>query len=370
MLMKPSSAKRVLLLVPSLAGGGAERVITTLLRNLDRSRFELHLGILEAGGAYLRDIPGDVEIHPLNIRRVRYAVPGILKLIRMIEPQTVLSTLRHLNIALGFARPFFPRGTQLILRESVGSVEFADPTADFGFLSKWLCRHLYKRADRVVCLSNSLLDDLVENLAVPREKAVRIYNPVEIRRILEFAQSKNNPFRFHGTQLLAIGNFTRPKGFDVLLNALPTVLREHPDARLTFLGDGPLLGDMIALAQQLGILERVNFEGFQSNPWAYMRHADVFVFPSRYEGMPNALLEAVAIGTRAVASDCPGGIREIKDSARNLVLVPPENPQQLSKAIIAALAADKPKPESLAQVEKRMEKFTVQSVVNAYSALL
>src|SRR5947199_2376109 len=103
--------KRVLFLVPSLIGGGAQRVFSILLRHLDRSRFELHLAMMQATGTYLKDIPRDVAIHDLNISRVRYAAPGIVRTIWKIRPHTVLSTLGHLNLILMAVKSLLPRST-------------------------------------------------------------------------------------------------------------------------------------------------------------------------------------------------------------------------------------------------------------------
>src|SRR5713226_6645043 len=111
--------KKVLFLLPSLTGGGAERVFSILLRHLDRDVFEPHLGLLGAEGEYLEEIPKDVTIHQLNISRARYSLPGIVRLVWKIRPHTVLSTLGHMNLMLGMAKPFFPRTTQLIVREAV-----------------------------------------------------------------------------------------------------------------------------------------------------------------------------------------------------------------------------------------------------------
>src|ERR1700757_4209253 len=103
--------KRILFLLPSLTGGGAERVFTTLLRHLDRTRFEPHLALLQATGAYMEDIPKDVPIYDLKVPRVRYGLPAILRLIWRLRPQTILATMGHLNIALISAKPFFPPDT-------------------------------------------------------------------------------------------------------------------------------------------------------------------------------------------------------------------------------------------------------------------
>ncbi len=100
--------KRVLFLIPSLVGGGAERVFTILLRHLDRDRFEPQLAVLESGGAYTGDVPDDVKIHDLRVQRVRYAMPSLIRLIWKVRPDTIVSTLGHLNVAISMLRYLLP----------------------------------------------------------------------------------------------------------------------------------------------------------------------------------------------------------------------------------------------------------------------
>ena len=153
--------KRILFLLPSLTGGGAERVFTTLLRHLDRTRFEPHLALLQATGAYMEDIPQDVSIHDLKVSRVRYGLPSILGLVWRLRPQTILATMGHLNIALIAAKPFFPLNTKLVVREAViPSALFREENKNIK-LWGWLYRHVYKRADKIVFLSDSMVADLV-----------------------------------------------------------------------------------------------------------------------------------------------------------------------------------------------------------------
>src|SRR2546422_1465371 len=163
-------AKRVLLLLPSLAGGGAERVFLTLVRHLDRSRFEPHLAVLQAQGAYGEDVPKDIVVHDLKASRVRYALSGIVRVARKVRPHAILSTLGHLNLALIACRHLLPSSTRLLVREAaIASAVLVQETRHPQFW-KWLYRRLYRRADRVVCLSDSMVNDMVDHFNVPRNK--------------------------------------------------------------------------------------------------------------------------------------------------------------------------------------------------------
>src|SRR5713226_3078517 len=168
-----SSRRKVLFLIPSLAGGGAERVFAMLLAHLDRTRFEPHLGVLQDQGAYIRDVPADVNIHHLNVSRVRYALPSILRLAWKVRPRVILSTLGHLNLALILIRPLMPSSTRLVVREAAIATALLQVETRHPQFWTWLYRRLYKRVDAVICLSDSMAHDRAEHFQVPRDKLVR-----------------------------------------------------------------------------------------------------------------------------------------------------------------------------------------------------
>lgn len=365
-----SRRKKVLLLIPSLVGGGAERFFSTLLRHLDRDRFEPHLALLRAEGEYMRDVPEDVVVHDLKVSRGRYAPPGLVRLIWKVRPHAVLSTLPPTNVALTLSRPLLPRGTKLLLSEAIHNS--ADLQGDYPSprFWAWLYRHLYKRADKVACLSQSMVDDMALNFNVPRGKLVRIYYPLDVQRVRDLAEGGGNPYSGPGPHLVAAGRLVRQKGFDLLLAAMPAVRAQRPHARLTILGDGPLRTALIEQAHGLGLAEAVHFPGFQRNPWPYLKYADVFVLSSRYEGLPNVLLEALALGAPIVATDCPGAIREIQAFIPDIMMVPPEEPERLAEAILAELKSAGPKRKNVNRSPEALTAFDLQQIVGEYSKLL
>src|SRR5689334_5810761 len=149
--------RRVLFLVPNFTGGvgGAERVISSLLRHIDNTKFECHLATGHAGGELFNDVPEHVPIHQLNVSRMRYSLPGIIRLIWAVRPHTVLATVGYLNVMLILARPFLPRDIRLLLREATTPSAFVSQDTPHPKLWTWFYRHLYRRAEKVVCLSDS-----------------------------------------------------------------------------------------------------------------------------------------------------------------------------------------------------------------------
>lgn len=344
-------SKRVLFIVPAFThgSGGAERVIATVLRYLDRSDLECHLAAVQSGTEFLKDLPDDVIIHKLNASRMRYALPRMVGLIRRLKPATVVSTVLYANVQLILARRLFPRNTRLLICEATTPSGFLKHEARHPALWKFFYRYVYRHADRIICLTDSMQREFQERFRIPAEKLTRIYNPVDEAGIRGYAAAGDSPYNGDGPHIVAAGRLRREKGFDVLIDALPQVRRQIPGAQLTILGEGPEGQSLMRQARELGLDSAVRFTGFQQNPWIYFAHADLFVLPSRLEGMPNALLEALALGTPVVATECVAAIRELQVLDGRIVTAPPENSQALADIMVSVLKKSKratPRPST------------------------
>lgn len=327
---------RILFLIPTLTGGGAERVIITLLRHLDRSKFSLALAVVDTSDAvYLKDVPEDVEFIDLRCSRVRYALLKIIGLIWRRSPTVVFSTLGHLNLALAIIRPLLPNKVRYVARETIVVSELLRLYSKPEWW-RWAYRRFYQRFDTVICQSQNMYDDLVKNFSFPPRKAVIIHNPLDIERIHRLAQEplgilgkKNSDAQIN---LVAAGRLSYQKGFDLLIEAL--ALCCDPRLHLNLLGEGPLRKELEQLAQAKRLATQVRFVGFQKNPYPFFARADVFVLSSRFEGFPNVVLEALACGTPVIATPAPGGVREILDGIVNgCVLAEDITAEALARAI-------------------------------------
>ena len=338
---------RVLFLISDLEPGGAQRVMLTVLQQIDRARFEPHLALLEKRGTLLADLPPDVAVHDLRARRVRYAMLPFIRCVRQLRPQAVLGTLPAVNLMLLACKPFLPRETRLLVRPSVLTrglqFEESHPT-----LRSWLSRRLYPRAHRVICASDAMCRDLAQEYGVPPARLVRIYNPVDRERLCELARRGENPFTGNGPHLVAAGRLTRQKGFDVLLDAMGAVRNRVPGVTLTILGDGPLRDELTAQRERLHLTTAVQLPGQQDNPWSYFLHAQALVLSSRYEGLPNVVLETLALGTPVVATECMGAIQEIREHSDRVFVVPVEDAGALAEKLIEVCSRPKPSPANAA----------------------
>ncbi|HEY4210718.1 MAG TPA: glycosyltransferase [Steroidobacteraceae bacterium] len=355
------SPRRLLILLPTLSGGGSERVVVTLLRHMDRSLFRLNLLVVDGSpGAYGADIPPDVDVRHLGNPRILSALPRIIMTIWRERPDVVFSTLSHLNLALAAVRPILPRRMRLVARESSIVTQVI---AGYRRPGWWAMayRHFYRRLDRLVCQSRYMRDELVERYGYPIDKSVVINNPVDAERIRELAGAKaadspeRDPARI---ELLAVGRLSWEKGFDLLIDAL--ALCRRPALRLTILGEGPLRGDLALRARDQGVEGQVTFAGFQSNPYPFFAKADALVVSSRYEGFPNVVLEALACGTPVIATRSPGGTAEILENVPGCVLVADVSAQSLATAIAGfsgevRVPDDAIRPYEVATIVRRYE---------------
>lgn len=300
---------RVLLTIPSFGGGGAERVITTLARRLDRNRFEVHLAVVNNTGPLSENLPADIVRHSLDRKRVSQAALPLLRLVRKVQPDVLLTASPHLNMLAGLLSPLFPRHTHLVLRET--SVLARSLAAwRTGRLLLPLLAAAYRRADRVIGQSEFATQELHDAFSVPWERLISIANPVEVSDTPEPLASPSPFPEGTGPHLLGVGRLHAVKGFDRAIAALPTLLQTHPQAQLWLIGEGSERARLQTQAQDLGVADHLFMPGFQTDVNRWLAHADLFVLSSRSESLPNALLEAVACSCPVVSLQHPGGTHE------------------------------------------------------------
>lgn len=338
--MPANSRPRVLLLIPHLGGGGAERVTALLARGLSEEKYELHLGLV-AQAKTGESFPASVNVHALGARRVRAGAFRLLRLIWRLKPELILSGMAHLNLLVLLLRPVFPRGTRVLARQN-GTISATLASGRVPCCTRLLYRLLYRRADKVICQTQSMATDLARELGVPEKLLAVLPNPVDVEEIR--ASIGLNPAPQAGTclHLLAVGRLSREKGFDLLLRAMVTVRPEFPEASLLIAGFGPEEAALKAECRSLGLDEAVRFAGYVNRPWTLFPAATLFVLPSRHEGMPNALLEAAAAGLPIVALPASGGVANLLRDQPGVWLASTISVDALATSLLAALRALRP----------------------------
>jgi glycosyltransferase involved in cell wall biosynthesis len=361
--------RRLLIVRPSLAGGGADRVTLTLLAHLDRRLFGPGLAIVRREGSLLPELPAEVPLHPLGARSLVAARRPLARLLRALEPDILFSTSSGGNVlaALAARRAGF-RG-RLVLSERNGLVRDQPYLKRIAMLR--LKRWLYPRADAIAAVSEGVRQDLLARLRLQPERVHTTYNPV-VGPELEAAASEPlaHPWaEADGARLLAAGRLEPAKDFATLLAALARVRERHP-ARLAILGEGSQRGTLTALAARLGCADAVALPGFDPNPYRWMRRCTLFVLSSRFEGLPGVLIQAMACGAPVVAADCPFGPGEIVEHRRTGMLVAVGDSEGLARAIAELLDDPAARSAMAGRGREASERFRVESILPRYERVL
>ncbi|MGP8175538.1 MAG: glycosyltransferase [Terracidiphilus sp.] len=357
---------KILLLIPHLGGGGAERVIALLARGLCRDKYELHLGLITQADRGLEHLSPDVNLHALGAPRVRRATFQLLRLVRRLKPDVILSGMFHLNFLVLLLRPLFPRGTRVLARQN-GTVSAALAFAGLPGYTRLLYRVLYRRADRVICQTRAMVKDLARELGIPEERLVVLPNPLDVDAIRDTVAENPYLWTGPGPHLLAVGRLSREKGFDLLLRALVTVREQFPQADLVIAGAGPEEAVLKALCSDLGLETAVRFAGYVDRPAAYFSGASAFVLSSRHEGLPNALLEAAAGGLPIVALPASEGVADLLRGQPGAWLAPEVSASALASTLLAALQVLGP-GERFAHAF--IQEFRLDRAIHAYEDLI
>jgi len=340
---QPNPRPRLLLLIPHLGGGGAEQVTAQLARGLSSQKYDLHLALITQTAdapelAYSR-LPPWVTVHPLGARRVRSAALPLLQLLRGLRPQLILSSMFHLNFLVLLLRPFLGFPVRILIRQNATA---SSALAELPRHNRLLYRTLYRRADCVLCQSDAMARDLAENFAVPGNRISVLPNPIDIDAIRSAKPAQSEAWPNSGPHLFAVGRLSHEKGFDLLLRSLSHVRRQFPSADLLIAGSGPEEPLLKALCCTLSLDAAVRFLGHVAAPASYFSAAALFVLSSRHEGLPNALLEAAAVGLPIVTTPASDGLVELVDRQTGVWLASASTAQELADTLITALTALEP----------------------------
>lgn len=356
--------KKILFIVPSMRGGGAERIMSVILNFLDKKKFEPILVLLKKEGPYLEDLPNDIQVIDLNVTHARYSIMKIIRIIKKIKPDTVFSTLGYLNILIAIVRPFLSKNIVFIARES-NTVSVQNKQEKYPFLYDWLYKVFYNNFDHIVSQSEYMKKDLIQNYHIKREKIEVIYNPVDIMKVENMGKKHiSDLYQKDKFNLLAVGRLDYQKGYDLLMEVM---VKLDDRFHLTIVGKDNEEGKLKHLRDSFDLKNKVTLAGFQANPYIYMMHADLLVLSSRYEGLPNVVLEANACGTPIVAFNCPGGTGEIIENGINGFLCECGNIDDMADKINKASLQkfDKDKIKSLTA-----NKYNVHIVLKQYEEVL
>jgi glycosyltransferase involved in cell wall biosynthesis len=355
---------RIACLLPSLAVGGAELFMIKLVNGFVARGYRVDLVLAIRSSGFARQLDARVRIVDLQATGSLTAFWPLVSYLRKERPAVLLSSHVNTNVIAVIAARLARARTQVFVREST------TPSVNDSLLVGWKSRvvaHLrrwaYPLAARIIAPSNGVAEDLTKYLGVPRKKIAVIHNGVDCDGIgARAAEAVDHPYFLSGEPvILSVGRLCVEKDFGTLIAAFAGVLAELP-ARLIILGEGPARAELEALIGHLNIAERVSLPGFVGNPAKYVHQAAVFALSSICEGFPNALVEAMAVGTRVVSTDCRSGPREILMGGKWGGLVRIKDVDDMHGRIVDALRGGTP-PMPMALLR---EKFGMDRALDGY----
>jgi glycosyltransferase involved in cell wall biosynthesis len=331
---------RIAVVIHALAGGGAQRDTILLCNALVERGCAVSLLALHDKGVLASLLDPRIDIVTIPGRQVRYALPGLIKVLRDVAPGVVLSSEASLNVlSLAAVRLLRARlRPKLVMREVSSPTPAQADSPNFqNRVAYGLLRRLYRYADRIVTLTDGAKQDLVDNFSVaPAQISVMRINAVVAPDTVERLARWDGEAGRDPNLIVSVGRLSREKGHMSLLQAVAQLDRDRP-WRLALVGDGDERQRLERFAHENGVADRIVFAGYQPDPFSWLMRARVAVIPSRYEGFGNAIVEALACGTPVVATDCPYGPREILADGEYGTLVPVGDAPALASAIRDAL---------------------------------
>jgi len=358
----------VALVLPSLEGGGAERVFLRLARLFTQRGLAVEVVVARWGGSLQRELPASVRLVDLHSGRPSRAIPALVCYLRRTRPRAVLSALTHTNLAVAIAYRLAKVTGRCVLSEHT-DVRIALPQQKSLWdwqLIRFLGRKVYPWADAVAAVSCGVAESVIETFRLPDNQVQVIYHPIdalEIQRLGEFPVE----FPWHDDLpvVVAVGRLVPEKDYPCLLYAFARLIHHLP-CHLAIFGEGKERQNLERLISELGISQDVWLAGFVPNPFPWVARAKLLVLSSQWEGLGGVLLEALCLGVPIVATDCPSGPAEVLEHGRFGTLVPPGDAPKLAEAMAQVLAGGGPKFDR----EEALARFQPNRVVDQYLNVL
>lgn len=335
-------AQRLAVLISFSGTGGVERMVMNLLPAFSQEGLAVDLlAILRKPAPELIRLNGSgLRVLDLGVGHTALAVPGLVRYLKTERPFALLAAKDRAIRAAVLAKRVSRADTRLVGRLGTHlSAAMANKPALIRWARQWPMREMYSAVDRIVAVSEGVAEDTRRIAKLPPEKIVVIRNPVITPEMMEKSRMPVDHPWFESSDvpvILGAGRLTRQKDFSTLIRAFARV-RAFIDSRLVILGEGRLRPSLEKLAADLGIADAVALLGHVANPYAYMARSSLFVLSSAWEGSPNVLTEALALGTPVVSTDCPSGPREILRDGRYGPLVPVGDVERLADAMLNTL---------------------------------
>lgn len=361
--MADQAAKKVAIVIPTLGGGGAERVVLASATDLASRGHRVDLLLLQGKGELLALLPKAVRVINLNASRILGALRPLVRYLRAERPDALHVVMWPVTIIAILAHRLARSDATLMVSDHVA---YSQPflTARQTRLLRLTTRIFYSLADHRIVVSEAAADDLARLSGIARQRFEVIYNPISPPQHIASNAQVEALWGGAGPRIINVGALKEQKNHALLLDAFARL--GDKSARLMILGQGHLRGALERQARELGIADRVIMPGFCADPWPYLASADLFVLSSDYEGFGLVIAEAMYAGLKVVSTNCQSGPAEILGDGKYGRLVRCGDAPALAEAIDAALA----EPADPERMRARAMEISGPSTLDRYADLL
>lgn len=357
---------KVLFMLPTLGAGGAERMLITFMNNLDREKFNVAFLSLSDEGPIREWIASDIPFNCFGDRRISNSVFELRTFIKEHKPDVLFTTMVHANALALVMKFFFPKMRVVVREAALPSVLISR----YGFKGR-LCilpyKLLYWRANLVVSNCSQMIDDFKNRIKISTKNHRILFNPVDTARVYASIPDsfENEPERDKTVHFVAVGRLSFEKGYDRLIKALKANPPET-NWQLELIGEGDYRGELESLIKEYSFEDKIILRGYVSNPWEIAAKADCLLLPSRWEGMPNVVLEGFSCGLPAIAMREAGGIMDIKNycSDEQLKIV------DRIEDFVQEMANVKPNPKSSKAESILPDEFLLPHIMKEFEKIL
>ena len=377
---------KIAVFIYSLAGGGAERVVSQLVPYLENKGFDVYLVLMNNTCVY----SFQTKIEPFFLENSAATENSVLKLLKIpllaykyhifLKKNKILKSISFLTRP-GFisvlTKCFDRKRTVIISERSNSSNQYGYVNLQ-SWINTFLIKKLYPNADLIITNSRGNAEDLISNFNVPKLNITTIYNPISIETI-RAVECKRDFFDTRFFNLISVGRLDEGKNHQLLIRSVGKL--KSKKVRLYIFGDGELRYELQKLIKNLGLKNIVFLMGFDSNPYQYLKTADLFVFASNHEGFPNALLEAMACNLPIVTTNCPSGPNEILEAeigydyqekllTKYGILVPRNSEKQMIEAIVCMMENKAYYENCKASIATRILDFEKEKILEEFYNVL
>lgn len=354
-----------LFFIRSMSGGGAQRVMVRLASGFVDAGHTVNVVTLNKSGPFLKEMQDGVTINELPTKKLITSLPYLVYYLIKNKQDAIIVTEPASNVVLIVSKIIAFNKSKLFIREGLfPSVAIKETPHMATKIAYKLAPYIYRYADCIIAIANDMADDIKRFLKVPHDKVQVIsYNPVVTTELFRLSEQEPDHKWFEDDVpiILGVGRLDKQKDFETLIKSFALLRREYK-SRLMIIGEGPERNNLQKIIDESGWGADISLIGFRSNPFSAMARCTVFVLPSRYEGQPNVLVEALACNATVVSTDCPSGPREILSDGKYGKLVPVGDHVRMAEAILHAAK----NPLNKEMLTERAQQYTVHKSSQLY----